>query len=177
MITIDSIESIFNEKQIIFLTYGGTFTQSLIAGMTGVLEKEIEEDELSMATSNNIFVVFIELTQNIMNYSKKLRHSHHFDPKGLVFVGKKESQYFVCGQNIITQADKTLIEDKLNEIQSLDKETLKKHYRQIRRSGRGTHEKGGGLGFYEIARKVEKLEFRFDKIEEDRYYFKLCANI
>jgi len=177
MITINSLESIFNEEQIIFLTYGGTFTQSLIAGMTGVLEKEIEEDELSMATSNNIFVVFIELAQNIMNYAKKRKNSLHFDPKGLVFVGKKENHYFVCGQNIVTEADKTLIEARLNEVTSLDKEGLKKRYREIRRSGRGSHEKGGGLGFYEIARKVENLDFRFDKISDDRYYFKLCATI
>ncbi len=177
MITINSLESIFNEEQIIFLTYGGTFTQSLIAGMTGVLEKEIEEDELSMATSNNIFVVFIELAQNIMNYAKKRKNSLHFDPKGLVFVGKKENHYFVCGQNIITESDKTLIEARLEEVTSLDKEGLKKRYREIRRSGRGSHDKGGGLGFYEIARKVENLDFRFDKISDDRYYFKLCATI
>jgi hypothetical protein len=177
MITIDSIESVFDEQQIIFLTYGGTFTQSLIAGMTGVLEKEVEEDELSMSASNNIFVVFIELTQNIMNYAKKLQKSRHFDPKGLIFVGKKGEQYFVCGQNIITDDDKTHIETILNEVTSLDKDALKQRYREIRRSGRGSHEKGSGLGFYEIARKVESLEYRFDKISEDRYYYKLCATI
>jgi len=177
MITIHSLESVFDEDQIIFLTYGGTFTQSLIAGMTGVLEKEIEEDELSMATSNKIFVVFIELAQNIMNYSKKRKGSHHFDPKGLIFVGKRENHYFVCGQNIITLEDKLHIEAKLNEIVTLDEAELKKRYREIRRSGKGSHDKGSGLGFYEIARKVENLEFHFEEITSDRYYFKICASI
>jgi len=177
MITITSLESVFDEEQIIFLTYGGTFTQSLIAGMTGVLEKEIEEDELSISTSNKIFVVFIELAQNIMNYSKKLKTSHHFDPKGLIFVGKKEHHYFVCGQNIITLEDKILIENILNEIIVMDKDTLKKRYREIRRNGKNSHEKGAGLGFYEIARKVKNLEFNFEEINSERYYFKLCASI
>jgi hypothetical protein len=177
MITIHSLESVFDEEQIIFLTYGGTFTQSLIAGMTGVLEKEIEEDELSMATSNKIFVVFIELAQNIMNYSKKLKESHHFDPKGLIFVGKREHHYFVCGQNIITKEDKQLIEAKLNKIVTMDDAELKQCYREIRRSGKESHEKGSGLGFYEVARKVETLEFSFEEIDPDRYYFKICASI
>jgi len=177
MITITSLESVFDEEQIIFLTYGGTFTQSLIAGMTGVLEKEIEEDELSMSTSNKIFVVFIELAQNIMNYSKKLKISHHFDPKGLIFVGKKEHHYFVCGQNIITLEDKILIENILNEIIAMDEDALKKRYREIRRNGKNSHEKGAGLGFYEIARKVKNLEFNFEEIDSERYYFKLCASI
>jgi CRISPR/Cas system CSM-associated protein Csm2 small subunit len=175
MIAINKLESILEEDGIIFLSYGGAFTQSLIVGMTGVLEKEVEEADLSMKTSNNIFVVFIELAQNIMNYSKKMKGSGHFDPKGLIYVGKKEGEYFVCSQNIISTEDKEKLQEMLTHIQSLDESGIKKLYKETRRSGKTSHAKGGGLGFLEIAKKVKEIKFRFEEIEDERYYFKFCA--
>ena len=42
MITISNLSSVLDEDGIIFLAYGGLFTQPLIAGMTEALEKESE---------------------------------------------------------------------------------------------------------------------------------------
>jgi len=176
MISIEKLESIL-EDDIIFLTYGGSFSQSLIAGMTNILEKEVEEDDLSMKSANNIFVVFIELAQNIMNYSKKLEYSTNFDPKGLIFVGKRENKYFICSQNIILESDRMRIEPRLNTIQSSTAEEIKKLYREVRRSGRDTHDKGSGLGFLEVAKKSESINFEFKALSKERLYFKFCATI
>jgi len=173
----NQLETVLEENGILFLTYGGFFTQSLIAGMTEVLEKEVEEAELSMKVSNNIFVVFIELSQNIMNYSKKLKSSNGFDPKGLIFVGKKDDNYFVESKNIISIDDKTKIENKLNHIKTLSHDELKKLYKEVRRSGRDTHAKGGGLGFLEIAKKVSSFDFEFKELSEDKLYFRFSAQL
>jgi len=177
MISIEQLEAILEEDNIIFLTYGGTFTQSLIAGMTGVLEKEVEEAQLSMKTSNNIFVVFIELAQNVMNYSKRIKAHDTFDPKGLIFVGKEENNYFVCSQNIISKEDKERMEPRLKEIENASAEEIKKLYKEVRRSGKESHEKGGGLGFLEIAKKVKHIEYSFKELENDRFYYKICTTI
>jgi len=177
MISIEQLESILEEDNIIFLTYGGTFTQSLIAGMTGVLEREVEEAELSMKISNNIFVVFIELAQNVMNYSKRVKANDILDPKGLIFVGKQEENYFVCSQNIISKEDKEKIEPRLQEIQKATPDEIKKLYKEIRRSGKGSHEKGGGLGLLEIAKKVQSIEYSFKPLPNDKFYYKICTTI
>lgn len=171
------LENVLEENGILFLTYGGFFTQSLIAGMTEVLEKEVEEAELSMKISSNIFVVFIELSQNIMNYSKKLKSSNSFDPKGLILVGKKDDHYFVESKNIISIEDKNKIESKLKNIQTLSQDEIKKLYKEVRRSGRDTHAKGGGLGFLEIAKKVSTFEFEFKELSDDKLYFKFSAKL
>ena len=177
MFGVDKLESILEEDGIIFLSYGGAFTQSLIAGMTEVLEKEVQESNLSMKMSNNIFVVFIELAQNIMNYSKQMQVSGGFDPKGLIVVGKRDDNYFVFSKNIVSLDDKTKIESKIDKIKDLDADELKKLYREVRRSGKDAHSKGGGLGFIEVARKVQKMESEFDAITDDKVYFKFCATI
>jgi hypothetical protein len=174
---VKQLELILQQDGIVFLTYGGFLTQSLIVGMTDALEREAENSELSMKISNNIFTIFIELAQNMMNYSKKVS-SEDFDPKGLILVGKNSNgNYYVLSQNILDEKDKQKIEPKLKIIKKSTKDELKKLYREARKSGKNTHEKGGGIGFYEIAKRCEEIKYEFISIPEDttKYYFKFKA--
>jgi len=177
MVSIDKLESVLEEDNIIFLTYGGAFTQSLIVGMTGVLEKEVEEAELSMKVSNNIFVIFIELAQNVMNYSKSPKVNKILNPKALIYVGKIDENYFVCSQNIVSKEDKEKMEPMLQKVQSASSEEIKQLYREVRRSGKATHEKGGGLGFLEIAKKAKNIEYVFKDLQNDKYSYKICVTL
>ena len=164
---------------IIFLSYGGYLSQVLISGMTEALEKEAQDNDLSIGSSSNIFTIFIELSQNMMNYSKSINEDDKaIKPQGLILVAKdKDLNYYIHSQNIVSRTDKEKIEPKLQEIQALDKEGLKKRYRELRKSGQNTHGKGGGIGFYEIAKKCDSIEYAFTPISEDRYYFHIKTNI
>jgi len=175
MINLEKLEKILDKDGIIFLTYGGMLTQSLIVAMTEALEKETKDADLSMGLANKIFTIFIELAQNMMNYSKKVQ-AEGIDPKGLILVGKtKDGYYYVFSQNIVNENDKILIEDKITKILSSSKEEIKKMYREARKSGKDKHKRGGGIGFYEIAKKSEKIEYEFVEIENGRYYFQFKA--
>jgi len=169
---VDSIQNLVQKDGIIFLTYGGFLTQTLITGMTEALEKEAESNDLNMGIANNIFTIFIELSQNMMNYSKtKQAGCKDVNSEGLVLVGKDEKSYFIHSQNIIDKADKEKIEPKLIEISTLSREEIKKKYRESRRSGKDTHGKGGGIGFYEISKRSDTIEYEFKKINDDKYHF------
>jgi hypothetical protein len=143
--------------------------------MTEALEMESESSSLSMKLAGNIFTIFIELAQNMMNYSKKVT-ADGFDPKGMIVVGKnKEGYYYVLSQNIIDENDKNKIEPKLKEIACASKDEIKKLYRAARKSGKDTHSRGGGIGFYEIAKRCEEVKYEFEHIVDDKYYFKFQA--
>jgi len=172
------IQKMVENNGIVFLTYGGFLTQSLIAGMTEALEREAEKNDMNMGVSNNIFVIFIELSQNMMNYSKSIEiNCREITPEGLIIVSRKDEIYVVESQNIISIEDKLKIEPIIEEIGSLDKESLKKRYRELRKSGHNTHEKGGGIGLYEIAKRSDSIEFNIYKINEDKYYFNVKTKI
>ena len=176
---VDNIQSIVDQDGIIFLTYGGFLTQTLIAGMTEALEKEAEYYDLNMGVSSNIFTIFIELSQNVMNYSKnKIENCKEVKSEGLIVVSKDENMnYFIHSQNIITKSDKVKIEPKLQEIISSTKDDLKKKYRELRRSGKDSHGKGGGIGFYEIAKRSDSIKYQFKEINDDKYYFHFISKI
>lgn len=174
---INHIQEIVKKDGIVFLTYGGFLSQALISGMTEALEQEAEQNELNMGDANNIFTIFIELSQNMMNYSKN-KDKNEFKSEGLILVGKDEDDnYYVHSQNIVAAADKEKMEPKLETIGQLSRDEIKKTYRELRRSGKNTHGKGGGIGFYEIAKRCSSIGYNFKKISEDRYYFHFQATI
>lgn len=175
---LDQIQDMVEQDGIIFLTYGGFLSQTLISGMTEALEQEAQSNDLSMGISTNIFTIFIELAQNMMNYSKtKEENCVTSKPEGLIVVGKNEDHYFIHSQNIIAQSDKEKIEPKLKQISIMSKDEIKKKYRQLRRSGKDTHEKGGGIGFYEISKRSDTIEYEFKKINSDKHYFHFIATV
>ena len=176
---VDNIQNMVEKDGIIFLSYGGFLTQTLISGMTEALEKEAEYNELSMSISTNIYTIFIELSQNVMNYSKtRQANCKEVKSEGLIVVGKdKDNSYYIHSQNIITKDDKDKIEPKLIELLTMNHDEIKKRYRELRRSGRDKHGKGGGIGFYEIAKRSDEIKFEFKEINEDKFYFHFISKI
>jgi len=176
---LDNIQNMVEEDGIIFLTYGGFLTQTLITGMTEALEEEAQSNDLNMGVSNNIFTIFIELSQNVMNYSKsRAKDCNNVKSEGLIVVGKDdEMNYYIHSQNVVAKEDKEKIEPKLNEITTLSKDELKTKYRELRRSGRDAHGKGGGIGFYEIAKRSDNVKYEFKNINDDKYYFHFISKI
>jgi hypothetical protein len=176
---ISKIKEIVEEDGIVFLTYAGFLSQALITCMTEALEKEAEYNDLSMGTANNIFSIFIELAQNMMNYSKtNVKDCTMIRSQGLIIVSRdKDNSYSIQSQNIISLSDKNKLEPKLQEIISLDKDGLKKRYRELRREGREVHSKGAGIGFYEIAKRCDKVSYEFEDINEDKFYFNFKTSL
>lgn len=173
------LERLLKKEGIIFLTYCGLLTSDLINGMTGALEDAATDSDLSMGASNSLFTIFVELSQNMMNYSKVVAASDDaFDLRSIIMVGtNKNNEYYVSSQNIMTVDVKEKIEPRLIDVTSNDKETIKKMYRELRRSGKGKHSKGAGLGFYEMAKRCNKIEYEFQPTSENKVYFKFVATI
>jgi Family of unknown function (DUF6272) len=178
---IEAVKALIEKDGIVFLTYGGFLSQTLIVGMTEALEKEAEHNDISIGESTDIFTIFIELAQNMMNYSKVAEESSTKNKsEGLIIVGRCDDEkrhYYILSQNVIALQDKEKIEPKLQEIITLNKEELKKRYRELRKSGRDTHDKGGGIGFYEIAKRSDGVEYSFTPINAQKYYFQFKAYI
>ena len=176
---IAKLETILENDGIIFLTCAGFLTQSLIVGMTEALAKESKVNDISVKVSNNILTIFIELSQNIMNYAKKTSLENTHDPKSMIIVGfdKNENNYYIFSRNVVSNEDKDKIISKIEEVLPMDKDELKKLYREVRRTGKGKHEKGAGIGFLEVAKRCDAIEYNFSKIDEETNYYAFKAII
>jgi hypothetical protein len=159
----------------IILEYEGELTQGIITHCVTTIEKKIPE----IGMMGKISTLAIEITQNMMNYAK----SHHLncdkvEPAGLIQILQyQDGGYTVKSKSILSLQDKLKIEPKITEIQAMDSSAIRKRYRELRKSGENTHKKGGGIGFYEIAKLCESIEYNFQKINEEKYFYEFKANI
>ena len=172
------IKKITEEEEIVFLVYSGFLTQALISSMTGVLEKGSMLNGLGLSESTNVYTIFIELAQNMMNYSKaKQVDSNEHTSDGLIWVGRDAPSlgYYVQSRNVVDLTDKEKIEPKLVELMTMDSDAIKQRYRELRKSGRDTHAKGGGIGFYEIAKRAGQVAYSFEMINDTKFYFNFKA--
>ena len=156
-------ELLESDNEIIFAAYIGFLTQPLISAMVEILEDLNNEKKLNL--SQKMYVVFIELAQNIIHYAQK------DDQKAVIIVGKEGEDYYVMSQNLVTEEIKNKLEKIYNEISNLSKDEIKKLYRQRRREGTNSHSKGAGIGFLEIAKIAKHMKFEFTPVKE-RYIFK-----
>jgi len=173
-IQIDQLEKLLDKDGIVFLTYGGVLTHSLIVGMTEALEHETENNDMNLSVSTNLMTIFIELSQNMMNYSKHVsKEKDKFDPKGMILVGfnKDSDEYYVLSRNLVGQDDRTKLAPMLENLSNLNKDDIKVLYRKLRKSGKGKHDKGAGIGFLEIAKRCDRFDYQFTSVNKQYLYF------
>jgi serine phosphatase RsbU (regulator of sigma subunit) len=153
--------------------YEGVMTQNVIATCMDNIETKITNTNML----STISTITIEYCQNMMNYSKNDDiGSRQIVPAGEIEVKYINDEYYeVQATNIVSIDDKEKIEPKIIEVQSLDKAGIKKRYRELRKSGINTHEKGGGIGMYEIAKISDEIRYNFKQINEDKYYFTMSS--
>ena len=165
------------ENDIIF-AFSGAITYNMLSTVGETMKEDLEDSSDSKELAN-MYEIFTEMLQNIMNYSAK----RNLDTKkgaGTCFVRQNQAtkKFTVCAGNMIHIEDEDKIIKKLQKINSLDKDGLKSYYREIRKSGVDAHVLGAGLGLLTIARKADgNLEYNISKVDNEFMYFEICAKV
>ena len=154
-----------------YLSYIGTMTQSVLSSFIDVLET-LEKCH-GVKFPHKLYMIFIETAQNLMQYSS---HSEEIY-KIYLSIGKNQDQLYILTQNLIDKEHKKKLEERLNSISQLDRDTIKEIYRQKLKSGEDKHEHGAGLGLLYIARHSSKIEFEIVEIVDEKYLFTLMIYI
>jgi len=158
------------------IKYEGLINQSVITTCLDNVEAKIN----NIGVQGIISTIIIEYCQNMMNYSKGIRDH---DENNIVSIGsikltKNGNKYYeIISSNIVSQEDKDKIEPKLFEIKNMDKKEIKKRYRELRKSGEHTHEKGGGIGVYEIAKISDEIIYEFVLVKNNKYNFTMKSKV
>lgn len=169
---LDSIVKEMNQLGVV-ISFNGSFTQKIIEEIGDAIKNYIEKD-MDETKSYDVFSIYIEQSQNIKNYfHKKVNYDKENEFSKLAFesiivIGKEKSYYYVCSGNIIDNADIKKLKEKIEYVNSLNKDQLKKCYKEKLRNSR-TNDLGAGLGLIDMARKSSRtLKYLF--IERDEYH-------
>lgn len=166
------------EKQGIFFAMNGPISQDVMVEIADTLRQKMRLEEAGSTTILRVFSTLVEQAQNIIYYSAETLPRDDFQEckegirLGTIAVGYEDDHYFVLTGNLIERAQVEGLRQKLTVLQKMDKEELKKYYKEQRRKEGETDSRGAGLGFIEMAKKSGKpIEFDFMEIDENLLFF------
>jgi hypothetical protein len=171
---------ISNKKKELILNHRGTLKYDTIGELINNLRKTVTRLKIKLGIYKKLLLVMIESLENILKYNENFDINSNirtrFTPE--FKIEKDDEKYFLTSVNVIFNKDIPMLENKINHVNTLDSDGLKKLYKSTITNGRFTHKGGAGLGFIEMAKiSTEKIQYNFKKIDNDYSIYRLCIII
>ena len=142
----------YNQKNIL-LCFNGPFSQGLIEEIGNALKRYLQSEADSSSSALDVFAVYIELTQNIREYSR-MRNYSEAEASATFVVGRDaEGHYEVSAGNIVEIEDAENLRARVGKLAAMDKAQLKAAYKEQLRKPRNEND-SANLGLIDIARKA-----------------------
>lgn len=156
---------LMNEKDIM-LVYCGDFSQELNKTLLSFTERKFKADNVEDNTRRKIFNIMVEMLQNISK-NKIDRMDGVPDISSTFILGANENDYILISSNMIRNEHIPTLRDRIDQVNSLDREGLKQLYKDVRLNASFSDKAGAGIGIIDIARKSENtLGYRFEEIND-----------
>jgi len=155
------------------LLYDGNINDDITDKIIGLSEHNFEHHNEFNKAKKRVSFLMAECFQNIIRHGGKIDKNKSGNVDAGFFLTRNiVGQYFITSGNLIRNENVAELKTKLNEVNILDKNSLRKLYVDVL-ANKGFSEKGGaGLGLIEIARKSgQKIEFVFDKFQDNHSIF------
>ncbi|MCS6823695.1 MAG: SiaB family protein kinase [Cytophagaceae bacterium] len=169
------IQKIMSSKNLM-LVYEGEFTQEITKSVLSMAERNLETKGEEMTIKRKVFNVMVECLQNICKHADS--HDNEHEKEAVFMIGKEDNNYIITSGNFISNDNVESLKEKLDHINSLDKEGLKNLYKELIKNNELSDRGGAGLGFVDIARKSgSKLEYDFERINDNISFFSFKTSI
>jgi len=165
-------------SQKLILVYEGDFTQETTKSILTMAERNLDSSGEEANIKRKVFNVMVEALQNIVKHSDELVDGVMKSHAAIFLIGREEHRYTVMSGNAVRKANISKLKEKLEKINTLDKEGLKELYKAIIKNTTISEKGGAGLGFVDMARKSgTKLEYEFPEMSTDYAFFCLKVNV
>ena len=168
-----------NTKELI-LSHRGTLKYDTIGELINNLKKTVSRLKIKLGIYKKLLLVMIESLENILKYNENFDINSNirtkFTPE--FKIEKDDEKYFLTSVNVIFNKDIPMLENKINHVNTLDSDGLKKLYKSTITNGRFTHKGGAGLGFIEMAKTAgNKLEYNFKTLSTEYSLYTLRVSM
>ncbi|MFL5765737.1 MAG: SiaB family protein kinase [Bacteroidia bacterium] len=160
------------EENNILVTFKGDFNQDLVNAILLITEQESGAAESSTVARTRVFSIMVECMQNIRKYSAGNAGSDDLTP-GIILVSMKDGVYRVLTGNPVANANVPSLKEKLEQVRSLNKDELKQLHKSVLSTTSLSEKSGAGLGLISIARKADRLDYNFRKLDENISFYSL----
>ena len=140
----------------IVLDFQGAISQDMLVGMAELIRNKFSRETARSHIVKKIFSTFIEMAQNIANYSAERVHLSHIDADvgaGIIVVTENSNNFTITSGNLVEKESIAGIIEHCEKINNMDMEELKQFYKIQLKADRAKGQKGGSIGLIDIVRK------------------------
>lgn len=163
----------------ILISFSGRFSQGIIQELGEAIKEHMKNEDKPKSKIFNVFSIFIEQAQNINNYFASKKNdiiNEAITDSAIVCIGRSEGDYFIWSGNLVENSDVHPLGDQLNLIRGLNKDELKKLYKEQMKKDIQPGQNGAGMGLIDIARKSSvPIEYSFEERDKSFSFYELKA--
>lgn len=161
-------------KERLMFVYRGVVTDENSVPLLMLLEKEMENSEFGFVGRKRLFMFVLESLQNVSKHSEQSQYAD----MSLVVYSKTNSGYTVTTGNVLPSSHINDLKSKLEEINNLQPDEIRKVYRQMLSTSEFSNKGGAGLGLIEMAKKTgNKIDYDFVDLDDNFSYFILSKTV
>ncbi len=166
----------FSEGESIVFSFSGNISSGKINEILDKAENLLYNDStLSIKIAKRVYNILVEGLQNLYH------HTDEEDPSVVNEYGEKyvnmaitrtEKDIHVYFGNFVNENQKKGLSKRINKIKSLTLEELKQEYKYILSHRQLSAKGGGGMGFYDMAKKANgNIEAEFIPLRKFLYFY------
>ncbi len=170
-----------NQGEVI-AAYKGNIDSTIISRTLEDIELKLEEFDVQNLVKKKLYNVLVEALQNLYHHvdtpqsidSKEIETSNF----GIFTLNKQEEGFKISTGNFILKDRVDDIKGRIDKINSLSAEELKKFYKLVLNNQQFSEKGGGGLGLIDMARKTgNNLKYDFFDYNDKFLFFSLTLFI
>jgi len=153
--------------------YLGNFNDKITERIIDISETNLATKQEEVKISNKVSFLLAECFQNVIRHGDTLQKSSP-GASGIFITRNIGKSFYISSANLVENKDIESLQTKIEEINKLSHDELKKLYMSVLTNLEFSSKGGAGLGLIEMARKSgQKLDFEFEYYDEIYSYFYL----
>lgn len=169
------------ESNKVVLSFKGDVTSELMSSVLQIIEQRMDSLNEAPRLRKKVYNVLVECLQNLYHHIDEVpaeKEKSGVDRSAIFMISLRDNGYAITTGNYILTSRKQSFKNRLEKINSLDKQELKELYKEVLSSDSRSDKGGGGLGMIDIARKTgKKLNYDFAPLSDEYSFFSLNINI
>lgn len=157
--------------------FNGDVSDDITDGIIRITEFNVNNFEVLAKMSRRISFIMVECFQNVVRHGKKDNEART-KAGGLFAARLMGDANYVSSINLIDLEEVELLRDKLNQLNTIEKDKLKALYLEVLNNKELSTKGGAGLGLIQLARKAgQPISFDFENIDEQLSNFYLSLKL
>lgn len=162
----------------ILMCFNGPFSHSIIEEIGIAIRNYLAAENIARMAVQDVFGVYVEMTQNMRNYLTQKNIPATEAGNATIVISKTGEAYVVTSGNVILQKDAEALRRRIDDINAMTPDELKKRLRQQLRADPVPGALGAGIGLMEMAKRTSgRLEYSIRELGGDYAFFTLSVRV